>query len=314
MTPAPPGRRSTKPPAPRPSGACCLRRIGPARPAPGFRDGRAGRATLFGRSEADRDPFDAGRDDQQVGSRARAPAAPTRGPCRPRPRCRRAPRPSSRTTGMPPPPAATTTAPWSHSAPMIGSSTISPAAARRPCAASRDRHLRRSSSRARFGETLRRGFVHERADRLRRDRRRPDRRATTTVCVTIATTGRSTTAPAQFVAQRLEEHVADRALRVGDGVVHRDGVDLVVGELRAAQDEADLRAVAVGDDEVPARVDQVDEMRGDRAARSRTGRGSIVLLVAHQRVAAERDDRQSAHGVTALLRLSWSQRARRSRR
>ena len=79
---------------------------------------RSGRSSQrsSGVPEADRDPVDAGRDDQQVRARARRPAAPTRGPCRPPLRRRRAHRASSRATGMPPPPAATTTAPWSDSA------------------------------------------------------------------------------------------------------------------------------------------------------------------------------------------------------
>ena len=87
----------------------------------------------------------------------------------------------------------------------------------------------------------------------------------TTDCVTMATTGRARPRRASSLRERLDEHVADRALRVGHGVVHGHRVHLGLGQLRAAQDEADLRSVAVRDDEPPALLDQIDEMRNGAA-------------------------------------------------
>ena len=92
----------------------------------------------------------------------------------------------------------------------------------------------------------------------------------TTDWVTTATTGRFDTAARQLVGQRLDEHVADGALRVGDRVVHRDRIDLGLRDLGAAQDEADLRPVAVRDHKPPTLLDHVDQMRNGAARRSRT--------------------------------------------
>ena len=87
--------------------------------------------------------------------------------------------------------------------------------------------------------------------------------------------------PAKLVAERLDEHVADGALQIGSRVVHRHGRDLVNGELRAAQDEPHLRAVAVGDDDVPAGFDHVGDMaRGHR---------HLLILVGDRQVIAVAD-------------------------
>ncbi len=69
----------------------------------------------------------------------------------------------------------------------------------------------------------------------------------------------------------------------------------MLGDLGTAQDEADLRAVAVRDDEAPALLDQIDEV--DR--RSHHGvellRDGVVLRVGDERVAAEGDDSGTGH-------------------
>ena len=113
----------------------------------------------------------------------------------------------------------------------------------------------------------------------------------TTEWVTTATTGRGQPAPGELVAQRLDEHVPDRALGVGDGVVHRDRIHLVLGELGAAQDEAHLRPVAMGDNEFPALLDHVDQRRHRAADGLVLLRDRVVLGVGDQCVAAEGHDR-----------------------
>ena len=69
--------------------------------------------------------------------------------------------------------------------------------------------------------------------------------AATSVWVTTVATDRSMPACRKVVLQVLRERVADGALRVGTADVEGDLVQLVGGQLRAAQDEPDLRAVAV---------------------------------------------------------------------
>ena len=115
---------------------------------------------------------------------------------------------------------------------------------------------------------------------------------------------------AQLVADRLEEHVADRALGVADGVVHRDRRHLGLRQLRAAQDEADLRPVAVGDDEPPALLHELDERAGDRAHRLVLVGDRLVLGVGDQRVAAQRDDGDRAHAAAASAPATASIAAR----
>ncbi len=67
--------------------------------------------------------------------------------------------------------------------------------------------------------------------------------------------------PAQLIAQRLEQHVADGTLGVPHDVIQWHRRHLVDGELRAPEDETDLRTVAMGQDQLPALLDQVDEVR-----------------------------------------------------
>src|SRR4051794_24252219 len=92
----------------------------------------------------------------------------------------------------------------------------------------------------------------------------------------------------QRIAELLLEHVADHPLRLGDENVERIGVDGRVG--RALQrEQADLRAVAVGDDQLV-----VGRHRGERLAR-RAGVLTLVLggqrlPAPQQRVASEGDD------------------------
>ena len=112
----------------------------------------------------------------------------------------------------------------------------------------------------------------------------------TSVCVTSVTTALVDAAAPKRVAQRVLEHEADRTLRVADRVVDRHRGHLPIGDLRAAQDEADLGPVAVRDHDVPAGGDHVDDVRRRRAHGIVLVAERRVLAVADQRVAADRDD------------------------
>ena len=94
----------------------------------------------------------------------------------------------------------------------------------------------------------------------------------------------------EFVVERALEHVTDRALRIGIGKIDRHFRNDALGKPRAAQDEADLRAVTVGQDHRHARLDHVgDVMRGLRRGLALI-RNRLVLLVGNQGVATHRDD------------------------
>src|SRR6266496_381305 len=56
----------------------------------------------------------------------------------------------------------------------------------------------------------------------------------------------------KFVVQRLLNHVANRALGIRAAGVKRYGMEQVASVFRAQQDKADLRAVAVTDDDIQA--------------------------------------------------------------
>ena len=68
--------------------------------------------------------------------------------------------------------------------------------------------------------------------------------------------------PVHRVRQALGDHVAHAGLRVGDANFERNRVELAAGQLDAPQDVADLRAVAVRDDQVIAALDRVAEHLG----------------------------------------------------
>ena len=114
----------------------------------------------------------------------------------------------------------------------------------------------------------------------------------TSVSVTTATGSRWMPRLAKFVAKRLDEHVADRALQVGAGIVHRHRRNLVDREFRAAQDVPHLRAVAVGDDHVPPGLDHVGDVMSGERGRFVLIWDRLMILVADERVAADRDDRE----------------------
>jgi hypothetical protein len=94
------------------------------------------------------------------------------------------------------------------------------------------------------------------------------------------------------------QQVADGALGVGPADVERDLVQLVPGQLRAAQHEADLRAVAVRDHHLEALLDEVGDVvvglgRGERLVLDR-----LVGRVGDQAVAADGDhDSRAGHAV-----------------
>ena len=175
-------------------------------------------------------------------------------------------------TGIPPPPAATTTAPLSSNVRIVSVSRMrrgrgDGTVRRQPRPASSMIVHPRAFWRARAVASFRNdpmGFV---------GCLKASSAGSTTRLRDDGDDGPGETAPGEFVGQRLDEHVADRALRVGHGVVDGNRVHLGLGEFRAAQDEPDLRAVAVRDDEPPALLDQVDQMARRCGRPSRTGRG-----------------------------------------
>ena len=65
--------------------------------------------------------------------------------------------------------------------------------------------------------------------------------------------------------------------RVGPAHVERDLVQFVGGELRAAQDEPDLRPVPVADGHVPPVLDDRGDVAARLAQRRCTGRGRLCL-------------------------------------
>jgi len=92
----------------------------------------------------------------------------------------------------------------------------------------------------------------------------------------------------EFVRERLLDHVANRPLRVRAARVERHFVQLVPRQLGSADDEADLRPVAVGDDHVVARFDDVGDVMARLAGERPLIRDGAVPVVADERVAADR--------------------------
>ena len=196
---------------------------------------------------------------------------------------------ASATTGIPPPPTETTTKPASISARIASSSTIRSGAGdattrRQPRPAS-SRTAQPSSSRRRIavGSSMNEpiGF-----DGLAK----AGSSAATSICVTTETAWRSIAEPVEVVLEVLRERVADRALAVGAADVQRHLVQLGGGELGAAEDEADLRAVAVPDGDVPAVLDHRRDVPAGLAGRDVLVADALVHRVLDQRVAADRDD------------------------
>ena len=97
-------------------------------------------------------------------------------------------------------------------------------------------------------------------------------------------------APVHRVRQALGDHVAHAGLRVGHAHFERNRVQLAAGQLDAPQDVADLRAVAVRDDELVAALDRVAQHLG-RFAHLRELLVDRALLAGRtDGVATERDD------------------------
>ena len=98
----------------------------------------------------------------------------------------------------------------------------------------------------------------------------------------------------ELVADGVLEVIADVALAhgaaLGEGHIGLDGLGLGGGG-HAEVDHADLRAIAVGDDDLVALRDQVDDGLGGLGDESELLIGSVA-----QRVAAERNDDAFTHG------------------
>ena len=97
----------------------------------------------------------------------------------------------------------------------------------------------------------------------------------------------------QDVLQVLGQRVAERPLGVRAADVERDLVQLVGGDLGAAQDETHLGAVAVADDDVPAVGDHRRHVLGGLVGRDVLVAHGLVHAVRDQRVPADRHDDES---------------------
>ena len=97
----------------------------------------------------------------------------------------------------------------------------------------------------------------------------------------------------ELVADGVLQVVADVALAhrtaLGEGHVGLDGLGLSGGG-HAEVDHADLRAVAVGDDDLVALRDQIDDGFGGLG-----DKGKLLIGGAAQRIAAEGDDDSFPH-------------------
>ena len=105
-------------------------------------------------------------------------------------------------------------------------------------------------------------------------------------------------AAVQLVLQRLLQGVADGALAVGPAHIQRHLVHAFYlgGNLRAAQDEAHLRAVAVTDGHVPACLDHVCDVVGGFFCGLVLIFNRLTFLVFDQRVAANSNDGDLSFG------------------
>ena len=105
----------------------------------------------------------------------------------------------------------------------------------------------------------------------------------------------------ELVVQRLGDHVADGPLRVGADNVEGSGVHLVGCQFVAAQDKADLRAIAVGYDHIPAPFDHIGNVATGLLYRAHLRGDVLVLLVCDQRVAPDGNHSNLAHSYPPFV-------------
>ncbi len=108
---------------------------------------------------------------------------------------------------------------------------------------------------------------------------------------------------AELVFEGLLNLVAERALSVGDDGIERDLVEDAARVFAAQQDEADLRAVAVRDDDAVAAFQQVRDMAGGLDHGRILVRHAHVLRVLDERVAADGDDNRLHLEFRAWVRM-----------
>ena len=119
--------------------------------------------------------------------------------------------------------------------------------------------------------------------------------------------------PPELVAHGLLDLISYGPLRVRAAVHQRDRMHplRLLGDLRTAQDKADLRAVAVGDDHVVAALDHIRDMDRRLTYGRVLIRYGLMSLIPDQRVSSDRDHRQLAHRSSLPLSLSRFIRSRR---
>ena len=103
------------------------------------------------------------------------------------------------------------------------------------------------------------------------------------------------TAARKFVVQGLLNHVANSALGIRAARVERYSVNHVAGIFGAQQDKADLRAVAVGDDHVPALVNHVGDVDSGFSHGSELVRDAFMCFIFDERVASDGNNGQFTH-------------------
>lgn len=101
-------------------------------------------------------------------------------------------------------------------------------------------------------------------------------------------------APLEHVVERLLDLVADGALCVRDAAYQRDDVHPRdrAGDFRAQHDEPHLRAVAVGDQHLPALLDDVGDVLHRLAQREVLVFDALLVAVLDEGVAPNGDDRK----------------------
>ena len=98
-------------------------------------------------------------------------------------------------------------------------------------------------------------------------------------------------APLIFVLQRLLELISDRALRIRAADIQRDFMHpfILCRDLRAPQNEPNLRPVAMTDGQVPSGFDHIRHMMGSLTQSLLLVLHSDVFIILNQRITTDSD-------------------------
>ena len=117
--------------------------------------------------------------------------------------------------------------------------------------------------------------------------------------MTIAATGRSTSAGGEGGLEGVEQREADRPLRLGAAPVERDRRHDVRGELVLDEEVADLGPVAVRDDDLVAGGDELGEVVARDGDGVELGLGRRAAVGPGHGVAAQRHEHP--HGASSVV-------------